>query len=367
MATDDAKQQALNGEATTVGNYFVSNYPPFSFWGREGVDEVAALLQRPSDGRPLGLYVHIPFCRKRCDFCYFKVYTDKNSKEVRRYLQAVARELDDLRRASPTSRAAGRASSTSAAARRPISRPTRCVGCSASCGGTMPWDDVEEVTYECEPGTLSLPKVQALKELGVTRHQLGRRELRPADPRAEQPRAPGQGDRPHLRLRPRRRLRRQINIDLIAGMVGETDANWEFCIDRTIEMAPESVTVYQMEVPYNTTIYQPHEGGRRGRRAGRRLGDQAALDEARPSTACTEAGYAQSSAYTVCRGDRTRFVYRDALWHGADMLGIGVSSFSHLAGVHFQNEHSFLTVPRARRAGRAARRTRPAAQRTRSS
>ena len=42
----------------------------------------------------LGLYVHIPFCRKRCDFCYFKVYTDKNSKEIRRYLDAMLRELD---------------------------------------------------------------------------------------------------------------------------------------------------------------------------------------------------------------------------------------------------------------------------------
>ena len=34
-----------------------------------------------------------------------------------------------------------------------------------------------------------------------------------------------------------------------------------------------------------------------------------------------------------------RFLYRDGLWHGADMLGIGVASFSHLGGIHFQNEH----------------------------
>ena len=41
------------------------------------------------------------------------------------------------------------------------------------------------------------------------------------------------------------------------------------------------------------------------------------------------------------RGERTRFVYRDELWRGADLLGIGVSSFSHVGGVHFQNEHEF--------------------------
>src|SRR5206468_3589718 len=83
---------------TTVGNYFVSNYPPFSFWKPEFVPEVMTALERPPltdhqspitnhqspitnhqspTTNPLGLYVHIPFCRKRCHFCYFKVYTDK--------------------------------------------------------------------------------------------------------------------------------------------------------------------------------------------------------------------------------------------------------------------------------------------------
>jgi oxygen-independent coproporphyrinogen-3 oxidase len=36
-----------------------------------------------------------------------------------------------------------------------------------------------------------------------------------------------------------------------------------------------------------------------------------------------------------------RFIYTDALWHGGDMIGLGVSSFSHFDGVHFQNAHSF--------------------------
>ena len=51
-------------------------------------------------------------------------------------------------------------------------------------------------------------------------------------------------------------------------------------------------------------------------------------------------GYHVGSAYTASKGEQS-FLYRDALWHGADMLGVGVSSFGHLAGVHYQNEHSF--------------------------
>ena len=48
----------------------------------------------PSPGVPLGLYLHIPFCRKRCHFCYFRVYTDKNAQEVDEYLDVLAREWE---------------------------------------------------------------------------------------------------------------------------------------------------------------------------------------------------------------------------------------------------------------------------------
>ena len=87
---------------TTAGNYFVSNYPPFAFWKPEFVPEFLKTLERPPAqlgtrnselGTPFGLYAHIPFCRKRCHFCYFKVYTDKDSSEVRGYLDALLAEL----------------------------------------------------------------------------------------------------------------------------------------------------------------------------------------------------------------------------------------------------------------------------------
>src|SRR2546426_6366487 len=80
---------------TMVGNYFVSNYPPFSFWKPEFIGELQAALNRsPTPPTlPLGLYVHIPFCRKRCHFCYFKVYTDKDAAAIRNYLDAVLREF----------------------------------------------------------------------------------------------------------------------------------------------------------------------------------------------------------------------------------------------------------------------------------
>jgi oxygen-independent coproporphyrinogen-3 oxidase len=54
------------------------------------------------------------------------------------------------------------------------------------------------------------------------------------------------------------------------------------------------------------------------------------------------AGYQVSSAYTLVKDkQRCQFVYRDGLWHGADMFGTGVASFGHVHGVHLQNVDSW--------------------------
>ncbi len=82
---------------TTAGNYFVANYPPFSFWRPERTGEaLTALAQPPVPGTPLGVYLHLPFCRKRCHFCYFQVYTGREAKNnrVRAYVEAVLDELE---------------------------------------------------------------------------------------------------------------------------------------------------------------------------------------------------------------------------------------------------------------------------------
>jgi len=55
-----------------------------------------------------------------------------------------------------------------------------------------------------------------------------------------------------------------------------------------------------------------------------------------------ERGYEIASATTIATTRKPcRFIYTDALWHGGDMIGLGVSSFSHFGGVNFQNAHNF--------------------------
>ena len=95
LGSDPATTRADRTE-TEVGSVFVSNYPAYSFWSEEDVPQGTPRTRRPdaSPNTKLGLYLHIPFCRKRCKFCYFRVYTDKNSQQIQTYLDALAHEVE---------------------------------------------------------------------------------------------------------------------------------------------------------------------------------------------------------------------------------------------------------------------------------
>jgi putative oxygen-independent coproporphyrinogen III oxidase len=326
-------------EKTGLGNYFVANYPPFAAWKPAFLPAAWAALNSPPDpATPLGLYLHIPFCRKRCKFCYFRVYTDKNARNVEMYLDALVKEVELYSKLAIVGNrplhfvyfGGGTPSYLSAAQLKDLFERLQAI---------MPWDQAEEITFECEPGTLQQHKLEALREQGVTRLSLGVENF---DPKILE-----FNGRAHLEEEIHRAYGwardlgfEQINIDLIAGMVGETWDNWKDCVRKAIELAPDSVTIYQMELPYNTVFSKELRVIGQDEPASSPVADwptkrawvSYAFDEFQ------KAGYAQSSAYTVVKDKaRCRFVYRDGLWHGADMFGTGVASFGHVGGVHIQN------------------------------
>ncbi len=341
---EPATSSAAASSATTqVGSVFVSNYPPYSFWNEDALADFHRVCQLPPrPGVAMGLYVHIPFCRKRCKFCYFKVYTDKNADQIGGYVDAVGRELA-IYGALP------------AVVERPldflyfgggtpsyISVPhlKNLVG---HIRDELNWQDgtLREFAFEAEPGTLTRSKLEAIKEVGVTRLSLGVEHFDDT--------ILAENGRAHVSKEIYRVLPwiqelgfRQLNIDLISGMVGERWETWKDTVAKTIEADPDSVTIYQMELPYNT-VYSQRLLGKGEADSGEgvpRIADwqlkrewqQYAIDEL-----CAH-GYEVSSAYTLVKqGTREPFVYRDSLWHGTDLLAAGVSAFGHLSGVHYQN------------------------------
>jgi oxygen-independent coproporphyrinogen-3 oxidase len=106
-------------------------------------------------------------------------------------------------------------------------------------------------------------------------------------------------------------------------------------------MAPDSVTIYQMELPYNTTISKNLLAGGEGLSGSvaNWVTKRRWVEEA--FEALEKAGYIIGSAYTAVKDASTRFVYRDRLWQGADMVGLGVASFGYVNGVHMQNVDTF--------------------------
>lgn len=319
---------------TQVGSVFISNYPPYSQWNAEHLPEVLDAMASPPADVPLGLYLHIPFCRKRCKFCYFKVYTDQNAKAIEQYVSALSREIELV-------------------SQQPVmgDRPFRFV----YFGGGTPsflssrqltslvdrlreninWDLAEEVTFECEPGTLQENKVHTLRELGVTRLSLGVENF--SDEILKE------NGRAHLSKEVYRAWEwikaadfPNVNIDLIAGMVGETWENWKDNVRRAIELDPESVTIYQLELPFNTVYSQDILGNKIEIPVADWPTKRAWVDYAFDQF--LEAGYHISSAYTVCKNpDQVNFSYRDNLWRGSDLLATGIASFGHISGVHYQN------------------------------
>jgi oxygen-independent coproporphyrinogen-3 oxidase len=324
-------------DETEVGSYFVANYPPFSVWTAGAVDESARpALDRPPTGVPLGLYLHIPFCRKRCHFCYFRVYTDKNSQEVADYLETLAHEWALYQERAAI---AGRplnfvyfgGGTPSFLSTRQLESLVSALTKSTS------WTDAEEVTFECEPGTLTEGKLAAIRDMGVTRLSLG---IENFDDRILE--VNGRAHRSPEIVRSYDYARAldfpQINIDLIAGMLGETDGNWRRTVEKTLALDPDSVTIYQMELPYNTTISRDLLT-----QSGQFVDEVAGWPVKRrwvkeAFEALEHAGYHIGSAYTAVKDpSRTRFVYRDRLWQGADLAALGVASFGHISGVHMQN------------------------------
>jgi oxygen-independent coproporphyrinogen-3 oxidase len=327
-------------DQTEVGSYFVATYPPFSVWttGAVAGDAMPALHASPDPGRPLGMYLHIPFCRKRCHFCYFRVYTDKNAQEVNSYLDTVARE-HELYAGLPS--VAGRTLDfVYFGGGTPSFLSTKQLdGLVSRLTAKMPWSDAEEVTFECEPGTLTEGKLTAIKQIGVTRLSLG---IENFDDRILE--VNGRAHRSPEVYRSYEFARAlgfpQINVDLIAGMLGETDENWRRCVEQTIVLQPDSVTIYQMELPFNTTI-----SGNLIKNTGRFDPVAAWSTKRRWVREAFEmleaAGYHVLSAYTAVKNPSTRFVYTDRLWQGADMMGLGVASFGHINGVHVQNHDTW--------------------------
>lgn len=319
------------------GNYFVSAYPPFSCWKKEHVLQLDSKLEAPlsaAGGTSLGLYVHIPFCDVRCMYCYYFSHANKSPDLIDGYIDALIKELAIYRaKLSFSSRHLSfvyfGGGTPSILSERQIHKLIK------QLKALFPWTAVQEATFECAPKSVTEPKLRALRESGVTRISMGVQQLDDAILK--------QNGRVHLASDVERAytiIRRFdfeiVNVDLMVGLIGESDESFMESLERIIAMNPDSVTIYQLELPLNTPLYRVLNKSVPASSLATWEVKRSRLANGFARLAI--AGYQLRSAYTAAHSPKhQRFVYQDAQYHGADLLGIGASAFSYIDGIHCQN------------------------------
>jgi oxygen-independent coproporphyrinogen-3 oxidase len=288
-----------------------------------------------SAGDALGLYISIPFCRSKCTYCNFAsgVYP---ASEHKRY---VDRLVEDL------------AAAPAWAERMGVELPRRvetvylgggtpsllAPGLLARLFAAMRWEfDLEpdaEITVECAPGQLANEMLEALRAAGVNRVSLGVQSFVDDEARASgrlHNRAVALAD--VMRLRAARIC--NLNIDLIAGLPGQTFASWQESLMVMAALADAGVphaSVYMLEVDQDSRLGREVLGG-----GARYHADLVPSDDAMAQMyeqaieTLQRAGLGQ---YEISNFSRTGMESRHNLryWERRPYLGLGLDASSMLA------------------------------------
>jgi oxygen-independent coproporphyrinogen-3 oxidase len=280
----------------------------------------------PSSGAALThLYVHIPFCARICPYCAF--YKERgDSSQTQRFCEALLRELDEWR------------------GRLPIALETIFIGGGTPTTLTTPQlqfllggfrerldlSALREWTVEANPGSVSARKAALLRSLGVNRISLGVQswndellKLLGREHNAAQAEASF-----HL-------LRdagfTNLNIDLMFGLPGQTLAQWEATLRKTIALGPEHISTYCLTYEEDTEFF-----ARQARGEFREDPDSDASFLESAMRMLESAGFEH---YEISNYARPGYAsaHNRGYWAGEDYLGIGPSAFSTVGFERTQN------------------------------
>ncbi len=200
-----------------------------------------------------GVYVSFPFCRQKCTYCNFASGVFDSALR-RRYAPALERELQaaDLTGADTLYIGGGTPSLMTADEWRRI-------------GAALGWRVWAEATLEASPGDVTAERAEMWARQGIDRVSLG---VQSFDPRVAA--RAGRKHDPELIREEIDRLGnagiRRINVDLIAGLAGQTAATWRASLDWVERLDVEHVSVYMLEVDDESRL------GEELRRGGHRYG-----------------------------------------------------------------------------------------------
>ena len=336
--------ELLLPETTEVGLSMISEYPPPPCWQAGQI----APFEQAIDGSgtrdpvrksgPLSLYVHIPFCRQRCSYCYFRTYPNRQERRADPYVDAVLAEADMY---AASAAVAGRAPTAvyiggGTPSYLSVAQIERLI---KGLARRISFEAVEEFVFECEPCTVTGQKLAAMRDLGVTRVSMG---IQTFDDRLLEAigRASKREDCIVAYWAARRAGIGQINVDLMAGLPDQTESMFVDSLGAAVALEPDCVTFCQMNLVENSRLYRSMELGRHVELPTWPT-KRAWVDKG--FAALEDCGYAiRNSRMCVLDPAGYRLVYiEENTPRGADVLALGVSAHGLLDGYQYQNVDTY--------------------------
>jgi len=291
-----------------------------------------ALLSLP--GRPLGFYVHVPFCASRCGYCDFNTYTAQElgaGVSQGSYADTVLGEIRLARAVLPAS--APPVSTVFFGGGTPTLLPAEHLGLMlAEIGSEFGLAPDAEVTTEANPESVTPAYLARLRAAGFTRISLGMQS------------AVGHVlavlERQH---RPQRAVQavaearaagfEHVNLDLIYGTPGETDADWQASLDAAIGSGADHVSAYALIVEDGTALARKVSAG-----AVPAPDDDVLADRyLQADDTLAAAGFSWYEVSNWARTPAGRSRHNRLYWSGANWWGAGPGAHSHIGGIRWWN------------------------------
>lgn len=282
-----------------------------------------------------GLYVHIPFCSVKCFYCDFAAYSGQK-KQVERYLAALEAEAALLPPRRPETLYVGGGTPSELEAEQIADLFTRL---RRAYGGAT-WS---ESTFEGNPESLDEAKLAVLAAQGVTRLSVG---LQTADDGLLKAigRKHSAADFARVLRAARATGIRSLSVDLMFGLPGQTLASLAETLAFTLDLAPEHVSIYGLQVEDRTLF------------AKRGVEEDSELGRAMYELVLERLADAGLEHYEISNFAKPghRSAHNLNYWKRGEYLGLGCSAASFLGGVRTSNEERLLPYIEAVEAGRRA-------------
>lgn len=279
----------------------------------------------------IGLYLHIPFCAKKCHYCDFVMTTAQSQDKRDTFLDALEKEMFHY---APLLK--GRCFSTiylggGTPSRLDAVEITRVF---SSLRKHFLFEADLEVTLEANPGDLDEDKVKTYKELGVNRISLGAQSFRDEILRAIN-RAHGAKDIYESFALLRKHGFKNINLDLILSLPGETSRDTEHSLMELKKLNPEHVSIYELTIEERTVF------GHQFKKGTLKLPEED--EQLRTLSFAREFLKANGFIhYELLNYAKPGFQSRHnrLYWVNEETLGLGPGAFSYFAGRRFRNSSS---------------------------